>query len=172
MKKTRILAEIAITVALSCVLYFVRIWTMPQGGSVSLEMVPILFLAFRRGAKAGIIAGAIYGLISIIFEGAIYHPLSIFLDYLFAFGVLGIAGFFKTDVLGIVVGSFLAVLGRFFFSLMSGVFLFASYAPEGQNPWIYSLVYNGSYMLPELLISIVVLVTFYLSVPKLFDESK
>ncbi|MBR4720498.1 MAG: energy-coupled thiamine transporter ThiT [Clostridia bacterium] len=169
MKKTRILAEIAITVALSCVLYFVRLWTMPQGGCVSLEMVPILFLAYRRGAKEAITAGAIYGLVSIIFEGAIYHPLSIFLDYLFAFGVLGIAGFFKTNVLDIVTGSFLAVLGRFFFSLMSGVFLFASYAPEGQNPWIYSLVYNGSYMLPELAISIAVLVILYLSSPKLFE---
>ncbi|MBQ7751377.1 MAG: energy-coupled thiamine transporter ThiT [Clostridia bacterium] len=168
MKNTRILAEMAITVALSCVLYFVRLWTMPQGGCVSLEMVPILILAYRRGAKEATVAGAVYGVISIIFEGTLYHPLSFFLDYLFAFGVLGIAGFFKTDILGITVGSSLAVLGRFFFSLMSGVFLFASYAPEGQSPWIYSLVYNGSYMLPELLISIAVLIILYLSSPKIF----
>ncbi|MBQ6907846.1 MAG: energy-coupled thiamine transporter ThiT, partial [Clostridia bacterium] len=69
MKNTRILAEMAITVALSCVLYFVRLWTMPQGGCVSLEMVPILILAYRRGAKEATVAGAVYGVISIIFEG-------------------------------------------------------------------------------------------------------
>ena len=171
MKKTRILAEIAISIALACVFHFIRIWEMPQGGSVSLAMVPILFIAMRRGAKAGMAAGAIYGLLSIIFDGTIYHPMSIFLDYLFAFGVLGIAGFFPITVWGVVLGSALAVLGRFFFSLMSGVFLFASYAPEGQSPWIYSAIYNGSYMLPELLIAISVLVTLFLSVPKLFKAN-
>ncbi|MBR4173450.1 MAG: energy-coupled thiamine transporter ThiT [Clostridia bacterium] len=172
MKKTKLLAEIAITIALSCVFHFLRIWEMPQGGSVSLAMVPILFISFRRGAKAGITAGAVYGLLSVIFDGTIYHPMSIFLDYIFAFGILGIAGFFKTTVWGMVSGSAVAILGRFFFSLMSGVFLFASYAPEGQSPWIYSIIYNGSYMLPELLIAIAVLVTLYLSAPKLFTKSK
>ncbi len=171
MKKTKILVEIAISVALACVFHFIRLWEMPQGGSVSLAMVPILFISYRRGAKSGITAGAVYGLISIIFDGTIYHPMSIFLDYLFAFGVLGIAGFFPTGVFGVILGSFAAVLGRFFFSLMSGVFLFASYAPEGQSPWIYSLIYNGSYMLPELLISVILLTVLYLSVPKLFKPT-
>ena len=169
--KTRKLTEIAISIALACVFNFIRIWTMPQGGSVSLEMVPILFIAFRRGVKSGILAGGVYGLISIIFDGVIYHPLSIFLDYLFAFGVLGIAGLFPKNIWGIALGSAAAVLGRFFFTLMSGVFLFASYAPEGQSPWLYSLIYNGSYMLPELIIAITVLLVIYFTAPKLFDFS-
>lgn len=168
MTKTRKLTEIAISIALSCVFHFLRLWQMPQGGSISLEMVPILFIAFRRGAKSGITSGAIYGLISIIFDGIIYHPLSIFLDYFFAFGVLGIAGFFPKKLWGIICGSTVAVCGRFFFSLMSGVFLFAEYAPEGQSPWIYSIVYNTSYMLPELVIAILVLVAIYFAAPKLF----
>ena len=171
MKNTRTLAEISISIALACVFHFIKLWEMPQGGSVSLAMVPILFISYRRGAKAGITAGIIYGLLSIIFDGVIYHPMSIFLDYLFAFGVLGIAGFFRANAWGVILGSAAAVLGRFFFSLMSGVFLFASYAPEGQSPWIYSLIYNGSYMLPELLIAIVILVTLYFSVPKLFKPN-
>ncbi len=168
--KTRKLTEIAVSVALACVFHFLRLWEMPQGGSVSLAMVPILFIAFRRGAKSGILAGAVYGLISIIFDGVIYHPLSIFLDYLFAFGVLGIAGFFPKNVWGIILGSAVAVLGRFFFSLMSGAILFASYAPEGQNPWIYSTIYNGSYLLPELVIAVVLLTVLYFTQPKLFSE--
>ena len=169
MTKTKKLTEIAISIALACVFHFLRIWEMPQGGSVSLAMVPILFIAFRRGIKSGILAGSVYGLISIIFDGTIYHPLSIFLDYLFAFGVLGIAGLFPKNVWGIAFGSTVAVLGRFFFTLMSGVFLFASYAPEGQSPWIYSLIYNGSYMLPELVIAILILLSLYFTSPKLFS---
>lgn len=171
MTKTKQLTEIAISVALACVFRILRLWDMPQGGSVSLAMVPILFIAFRRGAKAGFTAGGIFGLISIIFDGTIYHPLSIFLDYLLAFGVLGVAGYFPKTVLGIISGSTVAVLGSFFFSLMSGVFLFASYAPEGQSPWLYSTVYNGSYLLPELLISIVVLVSLRVFAPRLFSEN-
>lgn len=168
MAKTRKLTEIAVSIALASVFHFIRLWEMPQGGSVSLAMVPILFIAFRRGAISGISAGAVYGLLSIIFDGVIYHPMSIFLDYLFAFGVLGIAGFFPKNTFGIISGSTVAVLGRFFFSLMSGVFLFASYAPEGQSPWIYSAVYNGSYLLPELVIVILVLTVLYTFNKKLF----
>ncbi|MCR4720003.1 MAG: energy-coupled thiamine transporter ThiT [Firmicutes bacterium] len=170
MTKTRKLTEIAVSIALACVFHFVRLWEMPQGGSVSLAMVPILFIAFRRGASSGIFAGAVYGLLSIIFDGVIYHPMSIFLDYLFAFGVLGIAGFFPKNIFGIILGSTVSILGRFFFSLMSGVFLFASYAPEGQNPWIYSIIYNGSYMLPELIIAILVLTALYAFAPRLFKS--
>lgn len=169
MTKTRKLTEIAVSVALACIFHFIKLWEMPQGGSVSLAMVPILFIAFRRGAKSGIIAGAVYGLISIIFDGVIYHPMSIFLDYLFAFGILGIAGFFPKKIWGIILGSIVAVLGRFFFSLMSGVLLFASYAPEGQSPLIYSTIYNGSYMLPELVIAVLVLAALFLASPKLFS---
>ncbi len=172
MTKTRKLTEIAVSIALACVFRFIRLWEMPQGGSVSLAMVPILFIAFRRDALSGILAGSVYGLLSILFDGVIYHPMSIFLDYLFAFGVLGIAGFFPKNIFGIIFGSTVAVLGRFFFSLMSGVFLFASYAPEGQSPWIYSLVYNGSYMLPELVIVILVLTALYVFAPRLFTEKK
>jgi thiamine transporter len=170
--KTRKLTEIAVSIALACVFHFIRLWEMPQGGSVSLAMVPILFIAFRRGASSGIFAGAVYGLLSIIFDGVIYHPMSIFLDYLFAFGVLGIAGFFPKNNLGIILGSTVAVFGSFFFSLLSGVFLFASYAPEGQSPWIYSAIYNGSYMLPELIIAILVLTALYTFSPKLFNSQK
>lgn len=168
MAKTRKLTEIAVSIALASVFHFLRLWEMPQGGSVSLAMVPILFIAYRRGAGSGIFAGAVYGLLSIIFDGVIYHPMSIFLDYLFAFAVLGIAGFFPKNIFGIITGSTIAVLGRFFFSLMSGVFLFASYAPEGQSPWVYSVIYNGSYMLPELLIVILVLTALYAFSPTLF----
>ena len=145
---------------------------MPQGGSVSLAMIPILFISFRRDYTCGIISGMVYGLMSLIFDGVVYHPLSIFLDYLFAFGVLGIAGLFPKNLWGIIFGSTVGVIARFFFSLMSGVFLFASYAPEGQSPWVYSTVYNASYMLPELVIAVILLTLLYIFYPKIFSVGK
>ncbi len=141
---------------------------MPQGGSVALTMIPILLIAYRQGAISGIICGAVYGAISLVISGVIYHPMSILLDYVLAFGFLGIAGFFRRNLPGIVFGTVAGVGGRFLSSLISGAVLFASYAPEGKNPWIYSLGYQATYMLPELFIAIAVLVMLYLKANKLF----
>jgi thiamine transporter len=84
----------------------------------------------------------------------IYFLPQVFLDYPLAFGCLGLAGFFQKRwmLLGVVV----AVTGRFIMHLISGALFFASYAPVGMNPWVYSAIYNGSYMLPELVITLFV----------------
>lgn len=169
MKKTKELAEIAISVALAVVFSFICIYKMPRGGSVALTMIPILFISFRRGAKAGITAGIIYGLLSQLIDGTVYHPMSFVLDYLLAFGLLGIAGFFKKNTKGIVFGSIAAVFCRFLSSVLSGAIIFASYTPEGQNPWIYSILYQVTYMLPELIISLIVIILLYNKAHKLFE---
>lgn len=168
MKKTRELTEIAISIALAAVCHFICILKMPQGGSVALTMVPILFIAFRRGPAAGIISGILYGILSQIFDGVIYHPMSFVLDYLVAFGILGIAGFFPKSIRGIILGSIAGVAGRFISSVISGGVIFASYAPEGQNAWIYSLGYQATYMIPELIIAVLVLTLLYCKAQKLF----
>ena len=144
---------------------------MPQGGSVALTMIPILLIAFRQGAVSGMICGGIYGAISLAIAGVIYHPMSILLDYVLAFGLLGIAGFFRKTPTGIICGTITGVGGRFLSSLISGAVLFASYAPEGQNPWVYSLVYQATYMVPELIIAGVVLVMLYIKASKLFKAN-
>ena len=150
--RTQILAEIAIFIALATALSFVTFVVFPQGGSVTAgSMVPILWLALRRGPKIGIFAGVVYGIVQLVVFPQIYYPLQILLDYPLAFGCLGLAGFFKKYALvGVVVG----VTGRFVMHLISGAVFFATFAPAGLNPWVYSALYNGSYMLPELLISI------------------
>lgn len=168
MKKTHMLTEIAVAVALSVVCSFIKVWEMPQGGSVALTMVPILLIAFRRGAVAGMITGSVYGLISMALAGVIYHPLSILLDYVLAFGLLGIAGFFKKNLPSVISGCVIGVAGRFLSSLISGAVLFAEYAPAGQNPWIYSLIYQATYMIPELIISTVVIILLYTKARKFF----
>ncbi len=162
------IAEIGITVALATVLHFIKVFSMPQGGDISLTMIPILLISFRRGVLPGIISGVLYGISALVFDGVIYHPMSVLLDYILAFGILGIAGFFKKSYVGILLGTTLAVFGRFLCSLISGAVIFASFAPEGQNPWIYSLIYQASYLLPELIISAVALILLFTASKKLF----
>ena len=169
MKKTHLLTELAAAVALTVVCSFIKVWEMPQGGSIALTMVPILLIAFRRGPVCGMTTGAIYGLISMAIAGVIYHPLSILLDYVLAFGILGIAGLYKNNLLSVILGCITGVAGRFICSLISGAVLFAEYAPAGQNPWIYSLIYQSTYMIPELIISTVVIVILYTKAKKFFE---
>ena len=117
-------------------------------------MVPILWLALRRGPRIGLFAGAVYGLVQLAVMPQIYYPTQVLLDYPLAFGCLGLAGFFrKRAITGVVI----SVTGRFIMHLVSGAFFFASWAPEGMNPWVYSALYNGSYMLPEMVISIFII---------------
>ena len=169
MRKTGVMAEVAVSVSLAFICSFIRIWQMPQGGSVALTMVPLLLVSYRRGAVSGMVAGAIYGVISLIIAGVIYHPMSILLDYILAFGVLGIAGFFKKNVKGILCGTIVAVAGRFVFSTISGAVIFAEFAPAGQNPWVYSVGYQALYLIPELVISLVCMVFLFAKARRIFD---
>ena len=170
MTKTRKLTEIAVAVAMAVVCSFIKVWEMPQGGSVALTMVPILLIAIRSGCLAGCAAGAVYGVLSLLIAGVIYHPMSIVLDYVLAFGLLGLAGLFKKSYTGIILGCTVGVAGRFLSSLVSGAVLFASYAPEGQNPWIYSLVYQATYMVPEFIISVAILILLFSKAKRLFEN--
>ncbi len=151
----RVVAEVATLVALAGALHLVKIFSLPQGGSITLAaMAPILLLALRRGWQVGILAGVLFGLIVLPEEPFVVYPTQVVLDYPVAFGALGLAGFFRRlPVLGVAVG----IAGRFLAHFISGVIFFASFAPEGMSPEVYSAIYNGSYLLPELVISAVVI---------------
>jgi thiamine transporter len=157
-RDTRVLTEAALAVALAFVLGFVVLFKMPFGGSVSLEMIPLILLALRQGWRVGIIAGAAYGLLDLAIDTYVVHPVQLLLDYPLAFGVLGLAGLFRPTVRGAILGTTLAVLARFLCHFLSGVIFFASYAPEGWNPLLYSAAYNAAYLAPSLGIAIVVTV--------------
>jgi thiamine transporter len=148
---TKIIAEIVVFVALATVLSYIKIFRLPQGGSVTAaSMVPILWLAIRRGSKVGLFAATVYGLVQLV-DSFVVHPAQLLLDYPIAFGMLGLAGFFqKRPFLGVTVG----IMGRFLAHFISGFIFFSTYAPEGMNPIIYSAVYNGGYLLAELVISV------------------
>ena len=153
---SRVLAEIAIFVALATALSFIIVFQLPEGGSITLaSMVPIIWLALRRGPKIGLFAGAVYGLVQLVVMPQIYYLPQVLLDYPLAFGCLGLAGFFRKR--WVLAGVVVAITGRFIMHLISGALYFASFAPAGMNPWVYSALYNGSYLLPELGISLFVI---------------
>jgi thiamine transporter len=153
--QTRILAEGAMIIALTVILKDIvpPIYHLPQGGSVSAAgMVPLLWFALRRGLRAGLEAGCIYGLVNMALGGYIVDPVQALLDYPLAFAALGLAGLLRAyPLLGVVFG----IAGRFLAHFLSGAWFFWMYAPEGVNPIVYSAVYNGGYMIIELAISLV-----------------
>ncbi|MCG0275315.1 MAG: energy-coupled thiamine transporter ThiT [Thermosediminibacteraceae bacterium] len=146
------LIEGALMIAIATILSFIKPYQAPFGGSVTLgSMVPILLYSMRNGAAKGILAGVAYGLLQLVIEPYIVHPVQVILDYPLAFGLLGLSGLFgKRIVAGVTVG----ILGRFLSHFLSGVIFFESNAPEGMNVLFYSAAYNGSYLLPELVISL------------------
>ena len=153
--QTKVIAEIVAAVALAYVLNLVVLFRLPQGGSVTaVSMVPLLWLALRRGPKIGVLGGVVYGLMDMFPQPYIVHPAQFLLDYPLAFGALGMAGFFKRyPIAGVVVG----IAGRFVCHFLSGVIFFWMYAPAGMNPAVYSAIYNGSYLAVELVFSIIVM---------------
>lgn len=166
--KTRMIAEAGVAIAIAQVLSFITLFHMPQGGSIkAASLVPLMIFAYRWGGTRGIWAGVVYGVLHFLlgFKSSI-HYLSIILDYLVAYGAIGVCGYFKDNMTGLVSGSIVAIALRWFASVTSGAVVFASYAPQGQNPWIYSMIYNASYMVPDGILNIVVLLFIYQGVKR------
>lgn len=138
--RTRILVESALTIALAAVLHFVRVWQMPAGGSVSLEMLPILVLALRRGTGVAVAAGALLGIVDLAIEPYVIHWVQFLLDYPVAFALLGLAGLWapawrtavdngrwRLALAGVLPAAVLTgALGRYVAHFVSGVVFFAT----------------------------------------------
>lgn len=139
--------------ALTLVLSLLPLYRMPYGGTITLGgMLPMMLIAFVYGPRVGIMAGFVYGLLNLLLNPYILHPVQVLLDYPLPFMALGLCGFFpQRPYLGMAVG----VAVRYLFHFLSGVVFFASYAPATMSPVVYSLVANGSYLLPDLVICMV-----------------
>ena len=170
MSRTRVLVEIAILVAMAFVLEFTFSFLpkMPQGGRIGISMLPLVVIAWRHGVVQGWIGGIVFGLLNLMLDGVLYHWGSFFLDYTIAFGLVGMTGFFKPlikDHVIVFVGAIItAFLLRFVSTVLSGVLLFGEYAPEGESVWIYSIVYNTTYLLPALILTMIVGVPSYYAI--------
>jgi thiamine transporter len=181
---TRTLVEGAMLIALATLLSYIKFYDMPYGGSITLEMLPLVIMGLRNGTKWGCFTGFVHGLLQMIlgFSNVMYCATllsqigCIVLDYLLAFTVLGLAPLFakllpKNPKLGYVAGSIICGLLRFLCSFLSGWLLWGSYAPEGMSAVWYSFVYNASYMVPDIIILAVVVGILSTTVPKLFRPS-
>jgi thiamine transporter len=150
------MVEGALCVALSVVFSNLRLFSMPQGGSVTLEMAPLLYFSYRRGWKWGTLAGGLSGVLQMLLGGYIVHPAQVILDYPLAMACMGTAGVFvksPAQPAQIALGTLAAGALRFLCHVLSGVIFFSAYAPEGQNPWVYSALYNAVFLIPSLVIS-------------------
>jgi thiamine transporter len=143
----------ALCMAMSFVLSYIKLYSMPLGGSVTLaSMLPLLWYSNKFGMRNGFIAGAAYGLLQLIQKPEIYHWVQVLLDYPLAFMMLGLAG----SVKNLQLGSILGVAGRWICHIISGAVFFGEWMPEGwSNAWVYSAAYNGAYLLVDLIICIV-----------------
>lgn len=161
---TKMLTEAGIMLALAFILGRITIFKMPQGGSITAgQMIPLIIFGIRHGAGPGILVGAVYGVLDMIFGGSIYHPVQAILDYPLAYASLGLVGFFSREFLEtkaispVLKGSFLGVFARFICHVLTGVIFFGSYAPEGQNVWAYSIIYNGTFLGVEFIITVIII---------------
>lgn len=146
---TKQIATAGVCIALSFVLSYVKLFEMPQGGSVTLcSLFPVMLFSYIYGAKKGIVVGFIYGLLQAVQDPFIVHPAQFLLDYPVAFSCTGLAGILngktfleKTPSLSFAILAVITAFFRFMAHLLSGVFAFGAYA-EG-NVLLYSLAYNS-----------------------------
>ena len=155
---TKKLVLCAILIACSIILNQIKLFHAPFGGAVTpLSMFAATLCGYFCGPKYGLISGFSLGLLNLIFGGYVIHPVQLLLDYILAFTCLGFSGFFRTGKYSLYTGYAISVFARFVMSFLSGWIFFADYAPEGMLPWLYSLLYQGSYIGIEAVITIVIL---------------
>ena len=160
---TRMLCEGAVMVVLAQILGYIKLWQMPWGGTVCLSMLPIFLFACRWGLGPGLMSGFVLGVLQFMFDGGIALGWqSIIGDYLAAFTVLGFAGIFRGRNSSIYLGTILGSAARFWVHYVVGATIWAEYMPETffgmtmTTPWIYSLLYNGCYMVLDMVLCLVV----------------
>ncbi|MBR6800634.1 MAG: energy-coupled thiamine transporter ThiT [Eubacteriaceae bacterium] len=137
---------------------FLPRWRLPNGGSVTLFSMLFLYLiGYTMGLKVGIIGGMAYGVLDLLFSASAYYPLQILLDFPFAFGALGLGALLRDKKFGLQGGYILGAFMRFVMSFLSGYFFFAEYTPEGYSPVMWAIVYNGTYILIEGIITLIVM---------------
>ena len=174
-KQIQALCEGAIMVALATALSFLKLFTLPQGGSVCIGMLPVLLYAVRLGLRDGLLCGLAYGLLQLILDGAYaWGWASILLDYLVAFTLLGLAGLFAGRKGGIFWGTAVGCTARFAAHFISGITAFRIMAPTELfnttfvNPYLYSAVYNGSYVFLDMALCLLLFALLYTPMKKYF----
>ena len=183
--KTRTLVECALMIAIGTVLSNIKFFTHAQRRQRDCPVqyaARSVLVSFRHGIKWGLFTGFVNGCLQILLGGGLWAPPTptflayageVLLDYILAFMALGLAEFFarpfQNRVVGVAVGTFMAGFLRFLCSFLSGVLIWGNLT-DGLPAWTYSLTYNGSYMLPETLLTMVAAVLLCRVAPQIFDR--
>lgn len=148
----------AAAIALGTVLSNIKLFHFPTGGSITLlSMLIICLPGYWFGLGAGLMTGIAYGVLQMLIDPYILFPAQLVVDYLLAFGALGLSGLFTNAKNGLVKGYVAGILGRYVFAVISGWIFFGSYAWEGWGALPYSLVYNGIYIFAEAVVTVIIL---------------
>ena len=148
----------AMAIALGTVLSNIKLFEFPNGGSITLlSMLVICLPGYFFGLGAGLLTGVAYGVLQLLIDPYVLYPMQLVVDYLLAFGALGLSGLFTNAKNGMIKGYITAVLGRFVFAVISGWIFFGAYAWEGWAPLPYSLAYNAMYIFSEAAITVIIL---------------
>ena len=172
-RNVRCLCECAVMVGIAQVLSWLKLWEMPWGGSVVLSMVPLILAAVRWGLAPGLLSCFAFGCLQFLFDGGFAIGWqSIVGDYLVAFTVLGLAGFFRGKRGGVFYGTLVGCFARFLVHYVVGATVWAEYMPDTffgmtmHSPWFYSLLYNLAYMLPNTVITLVIFAALWAPMKK------
>ena len=161
--KLRALCEGAVFVALAQILGYIKFFSLPNGGSITVNMLPIFLFCARWGFGPGMLASVSLSVLQLLLDGAYaWGWQSIIGDYLIAYSVLGLAGLFHRQRHGIFVGTAVGALARFVVAWVVGAVVWGEYMPDSffgmtmTSPWFYSALYNGSYLLINTLLCLIV----------------
>ena len=167
---TKQLVFSGVAMALATVTSEIKFARLPFGGSVTLfSMLFIVLIGYWYGAAAGLMTGFAYGLLQFVLDPVFYTPLQLLVDYPLAFGALGLSGFFCNRKHGLLIGYVVGVFVRYVFAFLSGVLFFGAYASD-QSPIgiiVYSLGYNATYIVPEVIVTLILL-----AIPAVSDAMK
>lgn len=182
--RLQILIEAAILAAAAMVLDFLPSIQITAGISVSFAMVPVFIVALRWGWKAGFFSGFLWGILQIVTgDATILHPIQVLVEYLLAFAMVGVAGFFayviqkqikhnrkKEALFTLTMAIFIASLARYFWHFVAGYYFWGSYAPEGMSPVWYSFVINGTTMILTFILCAIILIALFSVSPRLIEN--
>ena len=168
----RALVESSLLVAIGFALSYITPFRLPWGGSVTpLSMLPILMIGIRHGLKWGLLGGVVYACLQMMQQfwppptGTVEGYIAVVsLDYIVAFSVLGLSGLFRGKKFGLLFAAPICLILRYLSHFISGIVVWGVYA-EDMPVWLYSLTYNGSYMIPEIILTTIVSAVLCITAP-------
>ncbi len=158
---TKQLVFCAAAMALSFITSYIKLFSLPYGGSVTLfSMLFICLIGYWYGVKVGILTGLAYGILQFLQEPYVLSFFQVCCDYIFAFAGLGLAGLFSKSKRGLVKGYVLGILVRGAFHSLGGYLYWMDYMPDSfpqSLAALYPIIYNYSYILAEGILTVIVI---------------